>query len=568
MTDIQQWLTRAERTNFQETSRYVEDIDFCSRLEKASPFVRFISFGKSPEGRDLPLLIISRDKIFTPEQARQSDSAVILINNGIHAGEISGKEATYMLLREMLITKSKEALLDHLILLVIPVFSVDGHERMSPYNRINQNGPREMGWRTSSQNMNLNRDWMKADQPEMRAMLDLFYKWLPDFVIDNHVSDGADFQYDITWVVDDHFALAEPVSKYFRTQFEPRLIADMNVKGHKVRQYFEMIDATDPSQGITVGPFEPRFCTGFCTLQNRPALTTESHALKDFRTQTIAHYDLMEVALQQFSTDPASLRNAVRAADRDAMNLQNDYPIRLRVDRSVSEPIEFYGVEYAREISPVSGTTKVIYGSDPMEITVPYYRHIVPDLTIRPPAAYVVPQQWTQIISKLEAHHIEYSRLGKEITGVFETYRFTDVSWDPNPFEGHHRVHFKSHSVTEQRTLPAGSVVVRLNQRSNKVIIGLLEPDAPDSVISWGYLDMIFEEKEYGENYIIEKMALEMLDGSDSIREEFQQKLMMDAEFAANPDARLRFFYERSRYRDERKNAYPVVRINDLSQLQ
>ena len=568
MTNTQQWLTKAERTNFQETSRYAEDIEFCGRLEKASSYVRFTNFGKSPEGRELPLLIISRDKVFTPEQARQSDSAIILINNGIHAGEISGKEATYMLLREILITKKLEALLNHLILLVIPVFSVDGHERVSPYNRINQNGPVEMGWRTSATNLNLNRDWMKAEQPEMRAMLDLFYKWLPDFVIDNHVSDGADFQYDITWVVDDHFALAKPVSKYFRNQFEPRLIQDMNTRGHKVRQYFEMIDATDPSKGITPGPFEPRFCTGFCTLENRPALTTESHALKDFRTQTIAHYDLMEAALQQFSTDPAALRNAVRTADHEAMQLQSDYPIRLRVDRSVSEPIEFHGVEFTRETSSVSGVTKVMYGSTPIEITVPYYRHIVPDLTVRPPVAYVIPQQWTQIISRLEAHHIEFSRLGKEITGVFETYRFTNVSWDPTPFEGHHRVHFESHLVTEQRTLPAGSLVVRLNQRSNKVILGLLEPDAPDSVISWGYLDMIFEDKEYGENYIIEKMALEMLEQSDSIREEFQRKLMTDPEFAASPDARLRFFYERSPYRDERKNAYPVVRITELSQLQ
>jgi hypothetical protein len=563
MTELQEWLTRAERTGFQETSRYAEDMQFCEKLQKASPWIHYTTFGKSPEGRELPLLIVSKDQNFKPSA---SNKLLILINNGIHAGEISGKEATYMLLREIAITRKKEELLDHLDLLVIPIFNVDGHERVSPYNRINQNGPKEMGWRTNSQNLNLNRDWLKAEQSEMRAMLNLFYEWLPDFVIDNHVSDGADFQYDITWVTDDHFAVANHVRQYFSSHFEPRLIAALQQKGHKVNQYFELIDSIDPAKGITVGPFEPRYCTGFCTLNNRPALTTESHALKDFRTQIVAHYDLMEEALKIFNADPTSLHTAVRLADRESMEMREAYPVRLRLDRQQSEPFSYHGIAYTNQLSPISGTTKVVYGSTPIELTVSYFRSVVADVTIMPPLAYVIPPQWTQVIECLQSHHIKLSRLAKEVSGMFEGYRFKDVTWEAAPFEGHHRAYFTTLKTTEYRTLREGSAIVYVNQRNNKVILGLLEPDAADSLVSWGYFNMIFEDKEYAENYLLEKIAIEMLAKNPALKSEFDERLK-DKVFAADSTARLRFFYDHSPYKDQMKNLYPIIRITDPSQL-
>ncbi|PWT92821.1 MAG: peptidase M14 [Acidobacteria bacterium] len=559
----QQWLTRAERTNFQETSRYTEDIEFCKSLQKACPWIHFTTFGVSPQGRDLPLLIVSKEKNFEPAS---SNKALIFINNGIHSGEIAGKEATYMLLREIAITRKKESLLDNVDLLIVPIFNVDGHERVSPYNRMNQNGPKEMGWRTSSQNLNLNRDWMKAEQPEMQSMLNLFYTWLPDFVIDNHVSDGGDFQYDITWVTDDHFALAAPVREYFREHFEPRLITALQKKGHTVNQYFELIDALDPAKGITAGPFESRYCTGFCTLNNRPAITTETHSLKDFRTQVIAHYDLMDEALQIFNADPKLLKTAVHLADSQTIDISQPYPIRLKLDRQKSEPFAYHGIEFVHEQSAISGSTKIVYGKNPIELKIPYLRTVVTDVEIKPPLAYAIPAQWTMAVECLHAHQVAYSRSPKDVTGNVEVYRFRDVHWDSTPFEGHHRAYFKSELRSEVQTLPAGTVIVRLDQRSNKVIMGLLEPDGADSLVSWGYFNMIFEDKEYAENYILENLAVEMLSKNPALRTEFEERLK-DQVFAADPSARLRFFYDRSVYADPMKNVYPIVRILDPALL-
>ncbi|HSE42785.1 MAG TPA: M14 family metallopeptidase, partial [Acidobacteriota bacterium] len=279
------WQIKAERTNFQETDRYDDTVAYCKKLATASSLVKYEPFGKSPEGRDLPLLIVSREKLFTPEAAHNANSLVVLIINGIHSGEIGGKDASLMMLREMLISKKLEPLLKNVTLLVVPIFNVDGHERMSPYNRINQNGPKEMGWRATSQNLNLNRDWMKADQPEMRSMLNLFANWLPNMVIDNHVSDGADFQYDVTYIVQREPMLNPGISKYWTEILEPSMVKGLKETGHIPSPYFEMVDEKNPKAGISHFLSTPRFSDGYATTQNRLGMTVETHMLKPYSTQ-------------------------------------------------------------------------------------------------------------------------------------------------------------------------------------------------------------------------------------------------------------------------------------------
>ncbi len=563
-----EWLTHAERSGFQETSRYAETVDYCKRLQAASPWIRYSTFGKSPEGRDLPLLVISEDGHFTPEQAHKSDRAILLIINGIHSGEIAGKEASLMLLRDIAVEKQKPELLKHVVLLVVPIFNVDGHERMSPFNRINQNGPREMGWRGTSQNLNLNRDWIKADQPEMQAMLKLFNDWLPDLVIDNHVSDGADFQYDITWLLDDNPRTGAPLLKYIQNDLEPYLLTTLNSSGHVASRYFEMRDSMDPAAGIDIGPATARFSNGYGTLRNRPTFVVETHMLKSFETRIKAHYDFMQAVLRKLNGDPESLRKAVRQSDEQTIQLPAKYPIRLRENHEKSEPFAYHGIEYTRQQSAISGSTSVTYGVKPIEITIPFYRTMEPEITVDPPLGYIIPPQWTAAIDRLDVHTIAYSRLSKPVTSDFETYRFSEVSWDREPFEGHHLAHFKSKNVKEQRTLPEGSVVVWLNQKTNKVILEMLEPDAADSLVTWGYFDAIFEQKEYAEGYVLEKLAAEMMQKDSLLTKEFEDRLKSDSQFAGDPSARLLFFFERSPYADPLRNAYPVVRITNRSQVE
>ena len=562
------WLTKAEQTSFQETSRYPETMDYCRRLQQASPWIQFTSFGRSPEGRDLPLLIVSKEQCFTPAIARQSGCTILLIINGIHSGEIAGKEASLMLLRDIAIRKQNHSLLDRNIVLMVPIYNVDGHERFSPYNRINQNGPKEMGFRATAQNLNLNRDWIKAEQPETKAMLKLFAEWLPDLVIDNHVSDGADFQYDVTWLSDDHCALATPVREYFQRDLEPHLIESLTRSGHVVARYFELRNPHDPSQGLLAGPFQARYSNGYCTLQNRPCFVVETHMIKSFEARIRAHYDLMQTILQKTGRDAELLRNVVENADQQTMMLpKNDYPIRLKLSAEISHPMTYKGIEYRKEASSISGSTKIVFGTAPIDISVRFFNTSEPEKTIDPPLGYIVPVQWSFVSEKLEAHSIPYSRLEKSITGQFETYRFSNVTWAASPFEGRRRVRFASTKITEECTLRAGSILVLLNQRVNRVILELLEPEAADSLVSWGFFDAIFEEKESPEDYVLEKLAEEMLQSNEGLAREFEQRLATDAAFRSDPAARLNFFYERSPFRDPRKNIYPIVRITDPSQI-
>src|SRR5512143_915145 len=252
------WLTYYEKSGYTKTPRYAETMEYCRRLQQASGWVRVTSFGKSPEGRDLPLVILSRDRAFTPERARATGKAIVMIQNGIHAGEIDGKDACLMLARDIAITRTREHLLDHVILLIIPIYNVDGHERFGPYNRINQNGPEEMGWRVSAQNLNLNRDYMKADAPETQAWLRLYTSWLPDFFFDCHVTDGADFQHVATYGIETHENAALPVRSWIMRAYLPHL--DRLMTGNvPVVPYIFLRDDADPLKGVWGGTTPPRF---------------------------------------------------------------------------------------------------------------------------------------------------------------------------------------------------------------------------------------------------------------------------------------------------------------------
>ena len=568
-----EWLTRAERTSFQETSRYDETVDYCKKLMTASPWIHYTTFGKSPEGRDLPLVIASREKLFTSEAARKGNHFVILIINGIHAGEIAGKDASLMLLREIAITKKLESLLQNVIVMVVPIFNVDGHERFGPYNRINQNGPKEMGWRTSSQNLNLNRDFMKADQPEMQAMLKLYTQWLPEFMLDNHISDGADFQYDILYIVQKEPVMASPLSKYWKDKLEPQVVSDLTKSGHITGPYFEMVSNKDPMAGIEMSFASPRYSDGYTTYQNRMGMTAETHSLKPYETQVRANYDLMISLLRELNNSGTNLKQSELKIDDDTIALGNSYdpnrkfPIRFDLSKEKKESMLWHGVEYQIESSPISGTKKIVYGKKPQDITIPVFKTVEVVETVAPPLAYLIPPQWTEVIARLQFHNITMERTSAAFSGKFETYRFHNTKWPEEPFEGRFSPTYEVSKVVEQRDFLEGSVLVRLNQRNNRVILGLLEPQSTDSFVAWGFFNAIFEQKEDAEAYILEDLAEKMLKENPELKSEFEEKIKSDPKFAADPLARLRFFYVRSPFWDARKDAYPIVRITDDTQL-
>jgi len=561
-----EWLTHAEKSDYRETPRYAETIEYSRRLAQASPLIKFQSFGKSGQGRELPLLIASEGETFTPEAARLAGKAVILIQACIDAGEPDGKDAGLALLRDIAITKTLPGLLKNLVVLFIPIYNTDGHERVSPYNRINQKGPDEMGWRTTSNYQNLNRDYMKADTPETRAWLSLWNRWKPDLFIDCHVTDGADYQYNITYQHEHHAGIAESVLAWEKRVIDDRVAPATEAAGNTISWYLEFIDNRDLTKGIRDFNGSPRFSTGYTPIRNRPGILIETHMLKPYRPRVIGTYDFLRFTLAEVSRDPESLLKAVREADKKtladghAYDPARRYPLDFELTDKAT-PYKLRALEYETVMSDISGAPYVTFGTRPVEMSVPMYNEFRVQTAVAPPLYYIVPVQWQDVIEVLRAHGLTLQTTKEAITIDIESYRFVDVKWAGSPFEGRLMPSFKAEVVHERRTFPTGSVIVPLAQEAAKVALNLLEPEAPDSLVHWGFFNATFEQKEYAENYILEKLAREMLASNPGLREEFQKKLAMDPKFAASPRARLEFFYRQSPYWDKQMNLYPVGRI-------
>ncbi len=308
-------LTTGEKSGWNQTAPYAEAVDLSRRLERASRFVKVLEIGTTPEGRGMVALIVSRDRAFTPEAAAKTGKAVIMIQSGIHAGEIEGKDTVLMLVRDMTVSRRFAAWLDHAIFVIIPVFNVDGHEYFSPFHRPSQNGPQSTGLRATAQRLNLNRDYIKADTPEMRAWLRIFNTWMPDFLIDNHVTDGSDMQYDVTWDMARNQDIAEPAGAWVREKFVPELDKRMAADGHLVAPY-GALRSVGGKREFFMEVFSPRYSHLYAAVQNRPSLLVETHSLKAAKTRAWANYDIMRHAIDTILLDPEGLRRAVREADR------------------------------------------------------------------------------------------------------------------------------------------------------------------------------------------------------------------------------------------------------------
>lgn len=559
------WQTVAEQTEYKKTSTYDETVAFAKRLDAASPLIVYKSYGKSGEGRDMPLLIAATGAAFTPERARRQGKAVVLIQAGIHAGEIDGKDAGLALFRDIAITKTRVDLLRDVVIVFEVIYNVDGHENSNPFMRMNQNGPDEMGFRANATNLNLNRDYMKADAPETRAWLGLWNKWRPDLFIDCHVTDGAEFQYNVTYEYA-HFQEVSPAIKgWMDEHFDGVVVPKVEKEGNLLTHYVEFA-GREVTGGIATFIATPRFATGYTPLRNRAGLLIETHVYKPYKSRVRGTYDILRYTIEEMGNAKASLFAANITADTITIERGNTYdgkrqfPLALSItDKSTS--FGFKGTEYKVEDSQLSGGKRIVYGTAPLNITIPRFDEAKVVTSVAPPLYYIIPPQYKDVIEVLYLHGIKFERLKKPLTIEVESYKLTEPKWAAASFENRITVTAKQTPIKETRTYAAGSILVPLTQESANVAIQLLEPNGPDSFVYWGFFNSIFEQKEYGESYIIEKLAQEMLAKDPKLQEEFDRRLLEPA-FARSPQARLRFFYERSPYfLNQKVGVYPVGRI-------
>lgn len=558
-----EWLTFFEKSNYLETPRYKESIEYFKKFEKSSPYAKMIKFGVTPQGRDLYCLVVSKDKCFTPEKAKKSGKPVVMINNGIHSGEIEGKDASMLLLREILITKEKASLIDNAILLIIPVFNADGHERFSKFNRINQNGPEEMGWRTTAQNLNLNRDFMKADAPEMQTLLKLYSAWLPDFFVDTHTTDGADYQYTLTYEIERSENLFSGTVKLINDKFVPFMFKRVEQDGYLLAPYINFKD-NDMTKGIILYATPPRFSHGYTAVQNRPGLLIETHMMKPYKDRVLATKSMLNMTLEFVNANQSELYSINKTADEQIIKdyCYNKKAFPISVERTEeSEKFLFKGNKWIEDSSEISGAKRITYTNEKYDFEIPLYNKTAITDSVIAPFAYLIPQEWKEITERLKLHGVKVEVLKSDIQLEVERYKFKDVKFQARPYEGRQQVNCAYDVYKEKVTAPAGTFLIKTDQRTLRFILQALEPKGYDSFLRWGFFNAIFEVKEYFEEYVMEKEALKMIKENPGLKKDFDKKLGEDPEFKNNPHKRLAYFYEKSPYFDQKLNLYPIMRV-------
>lgn len=510
-------------------------------------------------------LIATRTGAFTAAEAVRRNIPVLLVQGGIHAGEIDGKDAGFLALRAALDNTAAKGALDKQVLIFVPVFNIDGHERFGKWNRPNQRGPEEMGWRTTAQNFNLNRDYAKADSPEMQAMLRLVNEWDPIAYIDLHVTDGAKFEHDIAIMVEPVHGGDLDLRKAGKA-LRDTTISDLAMQGSLPLPFYpSFVVGDDPSTGFTDSVSPPRFSTGYFLTRNRLGMLVETHSWKDYATRVRATRNTVVSILSQIAANGQEWMKVAKAADARAAKVAGE-PVTLTYKATdKSRTIDFRGYEYTRTMSDVSGALMTRYDEKKPQIWKLAVRDDVqPDLKVTAPhGGYIVPAAYAASVGeKLAQHGIAFRKLIKPMANAAtETFRADTTKLGADSVESHQRMNVQGAWKAETREIKAGSLFVPIAQAKSVLVMSLFEPLAPDSFVAWGVFNNAFERKEYMEAYVAEDVAREQLAADPALAMAFKNKLATDAEFAKNPAARLEFFARRHSSWDEQFNLYPVMRI-------
>ena len=559
--------TTAEKTGFKKTGRYEEVIQLCNDFQKTYPkAVRCVEFGRTPENRPMLALVASRSGALNLTDAKAKQIPILLIQGGIHAGEIDGKDAGFLALRDALKAPEEKNWLQHQILIFVPVFNIDGHERFAAWNRPNQNGPEEMGWRTTAQNFNLNRDYAKADTLEMQAMLKLVNEWDPIAYVDLHVTDGAKFQHDVSIQVEPVNAGDSELRKA-GLAMKNEVLAELESKGSlPVGFYPSFRTNDDPTSGFYDGVSPPRFSTGYFYLRNRFGMLVETHSWKDYATRVRITRNTIDAMLRltaehgknwQAIAEQADLRSSKQIGQKHAL----DYTVSDK-----TRIINFFGYQYLRTPSDISGQLMTRYDDTKPQIwKLPIRDEIIIGNSETMPAAYIVPPAYAALVSaKLQQHGIGYQIIDKLISqATVETFRANTAKLAAQSVENHQRLAVTGAWKAAQGDIKPGSLYVPLNQPKSKLVMALLEAKAPDSLLSWGFFNNAFEQKEYMEGYVAEQVAREMLAKDPALADAFKKKIAEDPEFAKDPQARLQYFYKLHSAWDEELNKFPVMRLRE-----
>jgi len=552
-------ITVFEKSNGKETATYFEAIQFYKTLSLESHKLQFQTKGLTDAGYPLNLILISNDEKFNPSAWHRQHKVVILINNGIHPGEPDGIDASMMLARD--IVRKKIILPDNVVLAIIPVYNIGGALNRNSFSRANQNGPESYGFRGNAQNLDLNRDFIKCDSKNAHSFAEIFHYLKPDILIDNHVSDGADYQHVMTLITTQYNKLGKELGDWIKKTFEPMLFTGMHDKGWDMVPYVNVED-TDPSKGFSQFYDSPRYSSGYAALFNTISFIPETHMLKSYSERVKSTYDLMLTMIQQSGLNAKELLTKRKKAIENTIN-QKEFPLSWQLDTSKYSKITFRGYEAEYKKSDATNLPVLYYDHNkPFTRQVKFYDVYTPEKFIAKPLAYIIPQGWWTITDLLKLNNVQLERLDIDTVIEVSDYRIDNYKSFPKPYEKHHKNYDVSVSkMKEKIKFLKGDYIIRLNQPSNRYLIETLEPNGDDGFFAWNFFDAILQQKEGYSDYRWDWIAAQLLEKDTVLQHKFQQKKGSDTSFANNASAQLNFIYKNSLYYESAHLRYPVYRI-------
>jgi hypothetical protein len=550
--------TRFENSNGTQTPEYSEVISYYEQLEKAYPELSMQAIGETDSGEPLHIVTLNSDGIFDFNEIRKT-KRVLLINNGIHPGEPDGIDATMLLFRD--IVQGKIEMPKKTVLVAIPIYNIGGSLNRNSGTRANQNGPEEYGFRGNARNYDLNRDFIKSDTKNAKTFAEIYHLVQPDVFIDNHVSNGADYQYTLTHLFTQHNKLGGKLGNYLHNTLHPELERKLSDKNWDITPYVNVFNST-PEKGFSQFMDYPRYSTGYTTLFNTLGMMVETHMLKPYKPRVEGTYELMKSMIEIIEEQNEAITNLRKEAWKTYKE-KGEYPISWTIDTTQNTTLNFKGFEGDFIKSEVTGAMRLKYDRNkPFTKEVKYQNYFKETQSVTIPKAYIIPKGWHNVIDLLKRNHIAMTPFKKDTTLTVESYRIVDYKTRTNAYEGHYP-HYNINLSVESKpiTFRKGDYLVSTNQSGIRYLIETLEPQAADSFFSWNFFDTILQQKEGFSPYVFEDTAKQLLDNNAKLKAEFDAKKENEERFAANWYAQLNWLFEHSNHYEKAHLQYPIYRL-------
>ena len=559
--------TQGEKSSYQthyeasgglETATYRQTIDYYMGLAREFPQINIHTTGKTDSGIPLHTVTFNPDGDFNYENIRKEKS-IILINNGIHPGESDGIDATMMLYRDLATGKLKMP--ENTVLVTIPIYNVGGALNRNSTTRANQNGPLEYGFRGNARNYDLNRDFIKMDTENARTFAQIFHMVKPDVFIDNHVSNGADYQYTLTHLFTQHNKLGGEMGEYLHGTLMPNLENSLAEKEWDITPYVNVFNVP-PEMGFSQFMDHPRYSTGYTTLWSTLGLMVETHMLKPYKQRVEGTYALMQSLIEVVEKEHDKIKTLRKETLEKNLEL-SEYYFNWQVDTTKTSTLDFKGFEVEQLTSEVTGLPRLKYNRDkPFIKETTYQDYFYPVDTVTVPAAYIVKKSWKRVIERLDANKIQYTAIKKDTTLLVEGYTIEDYDTRNAPYEGHYlHSNTKVTKHTKKVHFREGDLLIPTRQPGIRYLMETLEPQGADSFFNWNFFDTVLQRKEGFSPYVFEDVAIKMLQQDSLLLQEFETKKEAELNFANNWYAQLNWIFERSEHFEEAYMTYPIYRV-------